>query len=360
MEYSDEKKESMKSAYKSYVLRKVLFVLVLVSVVVICAGVSLTLGSRNIDFFEAYRLLFQHILGATYEQGSTIWWDDFVVWEVRLPRILVAVVAGAALAVAGAVIQSIVKNPLADPYTTGISSGAVFGVALAMSLGFVVIQGTGGSIAVTINAFIFGMIPAVVIILVSRFRNSTSVTIILAGIAMSYLFSALGTLVMLMSSEEDLHGIYLWQIGTLQYVEWSTLPVMTVCTIAGSLLCVLIANKLNILSAGDATAKSLGLDTDGLKTLCLLVVSLMTASVVSYVGIIGFLGLVAPNVVRLVLGADNRYIIPASMMVGAAFLVFTDTLSRLITSVEVPVGVVMAFIGGPIFLLIILLNKRGV
>ncbi len=357
---SSVNKETMKTEYQRYILKKVLFVIILLLCVFVCAGVSLTLGGRNIDFFEAYGLLFDHLLGATYEQGTSIWWDDFVIWDVRFPRILVAIVVGATLAVSGAVIQSMVKNPLADPYTTGISSGAVFGVAIAISLGFSVVQGTGGNLAVTINAFVFGMIPAAVIILISRFRNSSSATIILAGIAMSYMFSALCTLVMLMSSTEDLQSIYLWQIGSLDNTQWSSLPLMAITTVVGTAICILVSNKLNILSTGDTTAKSLGLDTDGLKTFCLLVVSFMTATVVSYVGVIGFLGLVAPNIARLILGSDNRFIIPASMLVGAAFLVLTDTISRLIVTTTVPVGVVMSFIGGPIFLIIILLNKKGV
>lgn len=355
-----QENESFKGQYRTYVLRKILFILLFLTLVFFCSGVSLTLGGRDIGFFESFKLIIDHILGNTYETGSEIWWDDFVLWTVRLPRILTAVVVGAALSVCGTVIQSIVKNPLADPYTAGISSGAVFGVSVAMSMGFVIVQGSGGDAGSILNAFIFGLIPAGVIIAVSRFRNSTSATIILAGIAMSYLFSALSTLIMITSSAETLQSIYLWQIGSLERATWSTLPFMTLVTAIDTIVCMLVSNKLNVLSSGENTARSLGLDTDGLKTLCLVVTAFMTAAVVSYVGIIGFLGLVAPNIVRLVLGSDNRFIIPASILVGASFLVLADTLSRLIVTANIPVGVVMSLIGGPIFLAIILLNKRGI
>ena len=350
---------SFKDQYKHYVLRKILFIAIFFSLLIICSGISLTLGGRDIGFFQSFSILWDHLLGKTYVLGSDAWWDDFVLWTVRLPRIVTAIVVGAALSVCGVVIQSIVKNPLADPYTTGISSGAVFGVSVAMALGFTVIQGDGGNTGTFLNAFIFGIIPALMIIAITRFRNSTSATVILAGIAMSYLFSALSTLIMITSSAETLQNIYLWQVGSLENIKWSSLPFLTTITVVGTVACILLSNKLNVLSAGENTAKSLGLDTDSLKTICLLITAFMTAAVVSLVGIIGFLGLVAPNMVRLALGSDNRYTIPASMLVGASFLVLADTISRLIVTANVPVGVVMSFIGGPIFLCIILLSRRG-
>lgn len=296
-------------------------------------------------------------MGATYELATPEWWDDFVVWDIRLPRVLVAIVAGMALSVCGAVIQSMVKNPLADPYTTGISSGAVCGVAVAMVLGLTV-SPSDSNMGVLINAFLFGMIPAGVIILISRGRNVSPATVILCGIAMSYLFSAMSTLLMLVSDSETIANIYKWQIGSLDGVTWDTLPLMTVFTVGGCVTSLVLARRLNILSTGDANAKSLGLDVDAIRTICLIVTSLVTASVTCYIGIISFLGLVAPNLTRMIIGSDNRYLVPASMLAGAAILLLADTASRLITSVNVPVGVVMAFVGGPVFLAIILLNRK--
>ena len=351
--------EAAKAEYHRYIFRKILYIVALVVAVVVCAGYSITLGGRDIGFLDVYGLLWDHLMGATYDLGTTEWWDDFIVWEIRFPRVLVAIVAGMALSVCGAVIQSMVKNPLADPYTTGISSGAVCGVAIAMVLGLTV-SPSDSNMGVLINAFLFGMIPAGVIIFLSRGKNVSPATIILCGIAMSYLFSAMSTLLMLVSDSETIANIYKWQIGSLDGVSWDTLPLMTFFTVAGSITALFLASRLNILSTGDDNAKSLGLDVDSIRTVCLIVTSLVTASVTCYIGIISFLGLVAPNLTRMIIGSDNRYLVPASMLAGAAILLLADTAARLITSVNVPVGVIMSFIGGPVFLAIILLTRKEV
>ena len=351
--------DTAKSEYHAYIFRKFLYIVGLLAAVIVCAGYSITLGGRDIGFFEVYRLIFDHLMGATYELASPEWWDDFIVWDLRLPRVLVAIVAGMALSVCGAVIQSMVKNPLADPYTTGISSGAVCGVAIAMVLGLSV-SPSDSNMGTLINAFLFGMIPAGIIILLSRGKNVSPATIILCGIAMSYLFSAMSTLLMMVSDAETIANIYKWQIGSLDGVTWNTLPLMTFFTFAGSVTALILAKRLNILSTGDANAKSLGLDVDGIRTICLIITSLVTASVTCFIGIISFLGLVAPNLTRMVIGSDNRYLVPASMLAGAAILLLADTASRLITTVNVPVGVVMSFIGGPVFLAIILMSRKEV
>ncbi len=352
-------REDYKKGYHSYILRKILYILILLAVVIICAGYSITLGGRDIGFFDVYTILFEHILGAHYEVGTPEWWDDFAVWDIRLPRVLVAIVAGVALSVCGTVIQSMVKNPLADPYTTGISSGAVFGVAIAMALGFTA-SASDSDLGVLLNAFIFGMIPAGVIVLLSRGKNMSPATIILCGIAMSYLFSAMSTLIMMVSDAETIANIYKWQIGSLEQTTWDSLPIMTGVTAMGTVVSLILASRLNILSMGDNNAKSLGLDVDGIRTICLLITSLVTAAVTSYIGIISFLGLVAPNLTRYVVGSDNKFLVPAAMMTGAAILLLADTVSRVVTTISIPVGVVMSFVGGPIFLLLIVLNKKEV
>lgn len=353
-----DSREGMKRAYRAHITSKIFFVLFLLLSVIVCAGVSLTLGERGLTFLEVYRILFEHISGTTHQMGTDAWWDDFIVWNVRLPRILVAILAGSGLAVCGAVMQSMVKNPLADPYTTGISAGAILGVSVAIALGFSIVK--GGSLGVILNAFIFGMIPAAVIILISRISKMGPATIILAGIAMTYFFSALSTLIMLTSSAETIHTVYLWQIGSLNNMQWSSVNMMAPLVILGSVVSFLLSKKLNVLSLGESSAKSLGLDADGLRSLCLIIVSFTAAAVVSFVGVIGFLGLVAPNMVRYVLGSDNKYLIPASILSGSAILLFADTISRLITTPEIPVGIVMSFIGGPVFLLVILLSRNRV
>ncbi|MDR0524115.1 MAG: iron ABC transporter permease [Candidatus Methanoplasma sp.] len=351
---------AFRDGYRRYTARKLLFIACIALGIFIVSGVALTIGGRDIGFFQVYGIALDHLGGATYAQGSSEWWDDYIVWNIRLPRIAMAIVAGAGLAVGGAAMQAVVKNPLADPYTTGISSGAVFGVAVALVLGFSASSGFGGY-GLVVNAFLFGLIPAGAIIFISRFSSASPVTIILAGIALSYLFTALSTLLLVTANTETLQQAYLWQIGTLQGAVWSDLPLMAAATLAGSVFMMLSTKKLNLLTLGDDSAKSLGLDAEGFRMLILVALSMMTASVIGFTGIIGFVGLVSPHIMRIFLGSDNRYILPASAMFGALFLLAADLASRmLIYPGEIPVGIVMSFVGGPLFLLLIITSKKGV
>ena len=348
-----------KKDYRQFIFRKTLYLVVMLLVMFVCMGVSLTIGPRDLSFSEVYKILWDHICGATYELASTEWWNDYIVIEERMPRVVIAVVAGIGLALCGVVMQGIVKNPLADPYTTGISSGAVFGVSVSMVLGLQVGAANTGY-GTLLNAFVFGMVPAFIIMLLSRMRNSTPATIILAGIAMSFLFSALSTLLVIISDAETVHNIYKWQIGSLSGVTWDTFPLMAAVVVLGSIISLVLSNRLNVLALGDDSARSLGLDAKKLRIVCLIIISLVAASVCCYLGIIGFVGLVAPNITRMIMGSDNKFLIPASMMCGATILLFADTVSRYITFADVPVGVIMSFIGGPLFLILIILNKKGV
>ncbi len=254
--------------------------------------------------------------------------------------------------------QSIMKNPLADPYTTGISSGASFGATLAMTMGVTV---AGGSAGLIINAFVFSLIPAAIIILVSGMKGATPTVMILSGIAVMYIFNAFTTLFMLLADPEDLAAVYSWQVGSLGRSSWDYIPIMTAVTAVGVLALQFLAGKINVLTTGDDNAKSLGVEAGKLRIFCLIVVSLVTASVVSFTGIIGFVGLVCPHVVRIFLGSDNRYLIPASALFGVVLVLVSDVVGRtLLYPTVLQVGVVTAFIGGPMFLyLIIKANRRA-
>ena len=352
-------KQGLRDEYRRYTVHKILFVAGLAATIILVSGYALTLGDRSIGFWQVYEVLIDHLAGAQYEPGSSSWWDDYIIWNVRLPRILVAAVAGAGLAVGGAAMQTAVRNPLADPYTTGISSGAVLGVSVALVLGFSLNSSTG-SYGIVINAFVCGLIPAVIIILISRFTATSPATLILAGIAMSYLFNALSTLLLVGASAETIQEAYLWQIGTLQNVTWNDLPIMFWITLVGSLFLMGATKKMNLLSLGDDNAKSLGLNAENFRLIVLVLLSVMTAAVIGFIGIIGFIGLVSPHIVRLILGTDNRYVLPASAFFGATFLLLADLIARTVISPgEIPVGVVMSFLGAPIFLALILHNKKG-
>ena len=333
--------------------RKVVFVVVCLIAVVLVAGLAMTIGSYNIGFWESYEVAWNHICGNITDVSK-----DYVVWKVRMPQIVAGIIAGAGLAICGTVMQGTMKNPLADPYTTGISSGAAFGATIAMVLNFSVL---GNGYAIVGNAFIFSLIPMAIIMLISATRRASPTMIILSGIAVMYIFNAMTTVLMLMADPDDLADVYSWQVGSLGNSRWENNLIMAVFVIAGLIAMELLSNKINILAAGDDTAKSLGINADHLRLLCLLIVSLTAAAVVSFTGIIGFVGLVCPHICRIFVGSDNRVLIPASAAFGAALMIVSDLIGRTVIAPAVlQVGVITAFIGGPMFIYLLMREKKDV
>ena len=270
---------------------------------------------------------------------------DFFIWNSILPRIVVAIVAGASLAIAGAMMQSIVANPLADPYTTGISSGASFGAVAAIIAGMT-FTSVAGEYGIVTNAFLGALIPAFGVIIISRFVRSSPVTMILIGIAFSYIFNALTTLMMITADEDDLQSAFLWQIGSMNGMIWSDVPIMLIVCFIGSTFILLSSNKLNLMMMGEDNAKCLGLNVSQFRTVCLFLLALMTASVISFTGIIGFVGLIVPHIIRMIIGSNNRFVLLGSSVLGPLILLTADLASRLLSvEGEIPVGVIMSFVG---------------
>lgn len=330
------------------------FVLVCLVVIILAAGYSLTIGTYPIGFFESYDILWNHILGN--EPADTA--KDYMIWDLRMPRIIFAVFGGAALAVAGVVMQSILKNPLADSYTTGVSSGAGFGATLAMTTGIAL----GSMAGVVVYAFIFSLIPTFVIIAISKLSNASPTTMIMAGIGTMYIFNAMTTVMMLWADPNALQSIYAWQVGSLSNanVNLDNIPIIVTASLVGILIIWLCASRINVLATGDESAKALGIDADKLRIILLLITGILAASIVSFVGIVGFIGLVSPHIVRMFIGADNRFLIPASAIFGGMIMLVADQIGRVALDTPLPVGVVMAFIGGPVFLWLILRRNKEV
>lgn len=353
--YDDKLDDGSLKDYERYISRKWMFILVCILAVIAVAGVALTIGEYPIKFFETYSYIWDHLMGNITDETSTA---DYVIWERRLPRVFTGILAGIGLAVAGVVMQSILRNPLADPYTTGISSGASFGASLAMGLGLSV--ATAGY-AVVLNAFIFALIPMAMIIAVSKMRSASTTTIVMAGIAVMYIFNAMTTVIRLWVNPETQASLYAWTVGSIDGSSWDRVAIMFVFVLIGTIALQLMAKRLNVLSAGDESARSIGVDPDKMRILSLLVVSLLSAGIVSFTGLIGFIGLVCPHIVRLFIGSDTRYLIPASAVFGAALLIFADIVGRVIISpATLQVGVITAFIGGPLFLYLIVKQKKEV
>ena len=351
-----------KEIYRKSIYVKLCVILAFSLLAVILFFLSLSVGTRDLSIGQVYSILLEHISGSVYDPvlQYELWYDDNIVWNYRLPRALFAIIAGAGLSVAGATMQSVMKNPLADPYTTGISSGALLGVSLSLVLGFNVGSGGLDGYGTVINSMIFAMVPVGIIYMLSPIMKSPA-TLILAGTAVSYLFSSITSIILVTNSEESLTSVYQWQVGSFTDLSWDAIPIPFVVCLVGSVMLFLMSGKMNLMSLDDKDAKALGLDGEKLRLICLIVLSFMVSSIISFVGIIGFVGLIIPHVVRLTIGSDNRFVIPASVCIGAAFLLGCDIISRAIdVSSTVPVGVVTAFIGSPIFLYLIIRGKRDI
>ncbi|MDO5853408.1 MAG: iron ABC transporter permease [Thermoplasmata archaeon] len=361
--------------YKSYRHAKSLFLLGFLVLFVVMVAVDLGVGNYSISFLDVYTILIEKIYGwfagvLNLIPGVSIATDlgwiagmpngqisESVVWDQRMPRILAAIIVGVGLAVAGAAMQSMLKNPLADPYTTGISSGAAFGATIAITLGIYIIPGDAGII---VNAFVFGMIPALVILALSRFRRPSPAMMILAGTSLMYIFNALQQFFMLVTDPNSSQQVLAWTTGSITSVVWSDIPLMLVLVALGMVAIQFLSRTLNAMNSGDAYAKSLGIDVDRFRIIVLLLVSLIAAGIVSFTGIIGFVGLVAPHIARIFIGSDNRYLVPASALLGAVLMLFADVVAHQIVSFDLPIGIVTSVIGGPVFLFLILRQKKEV
>ena len=346
--------EDLIENYRFQLFKKTMLLVVSIACLLLTIGLLSMSAYDNITLWQAYEVIINHILGNEYEFRSELWWADRTIWYSIIPRVLAGILAGMSLAAAGTLMQSLMKNPLADPYSTGISSGACFGAIAAMVTGLTITASQNGTV---ISAFIGAMIPVAIIIVISKKMDVSPATLILIGTAISYFFNSMVTYMMVITDAETLQNAYIWQIGTLDNVQWESIPLIATITLIGSVIVMFLSKTLNVMSLGDASAKTLGLDVEKVRTFCLLVMAVMTASIVCFTGTIGFVGLVAPHVVRMIIGSDNKFVIPISMTFGALLLVFADYVAFSI--VGLPVGLITSMIGSPIFLLLILWQRKG-
>lgn len=314
---------------------------------------TLGVGTYRIGEWDAIVVFFQHIAGNVTDVRA-----DHYIWDIRAPRAAAAILMGAGLAVGGVVMQNLLRNPLAEPYTMGVSSGAMFGVTLSIGLGISVFPFLGQNVATMVNAFLFSLIPVAIIVAISAFKKVTSAMMILTGIAVMYLFSSVNQIVLTTSSSETMTEIYSWTIGTLARADWENIPIIAVVSVVLSLVIYAMSRRLDLMYSGDRSAQSLGLRAGAFRILMLALVSFLTATLVCCTGTIGFVGLVAPHVARIFVGSGNRYLLPASVAFGVAFLLVADTIAKMVSTGGLPVGVISSLVGGPLFLYILIRQRR--
>ena len=343
----------IKEKYKKYLGRKILFIFSSLVLLFIVFGISASLGSAHITIWESYSAVF-HRFFPSYFHSS--WLADVCLWNIRLPVILMGIAGGFGLGIAGCVMQAVLKNPLASPYTLGISAGAGFGASLAILSGAGIIA---GEYIIMGNAFFFALLCTFVIIGLASAKGATPETMILAGIALMYLFSAMTTLLAYFADPEAVKEAIFWMVGSLGKATWFKLSLVFIVLACCVPLLIWKSWDLNVMAAGDETAQSLGVKVKRVRIFTMSISALLIASIVCFTGTIGFIGLVAPHMCRMVIGGDNRFLLLGSGVVGAVLLLSADTVARtIIAPILIPVGVMTAFMGVPLFLYLILRGRR--
>ncbi|MFP3975060.1 MAG: FecCD family ABC transporter permease [Dehalococcoidia bacterium] len=344
-----------KEIYSKLNARKVLFVIIGLSGLVALTLVAASIGSADLGAGNLARALAARIfpfldIGVSDKV-------DAIFWDIRLPRIVMGIIAGAGLAVSGTAMQGIMRNPLVSPFTLGISSAAAFGASIAIVLGV----GMVGSekYIITTNAFVFAVLAMFLVYGLARIRGMRPETLILSGIALMYFFSAATSVLQYIATEEEVHAVVHWLFGTLTGASWENILVVFIIFACCLPFLIKYSWDLNAMIAGDEVATTLGVNTRRVRIVCMVLATLVTAGIICFTGIIGFVGLVAPHITRMMIGADHRFLLPCSCILGALLLLGADTLGRTaFQPVIIPVGIVISVIGVPFFLYLILRTRR--
>ncbi len=353
-------------------LRKKLLFIIIASVILVCVAiVSLGIGAVNISVSDTISAI-AHAISPSDFAGPENEWYSTILFQGRLPRIVLAITAGASLAVAGAVMQGTLRNPLVSPFTLGVSSAASFGATMSIVYGASVFgalyyaQVSVGKYAISFStvstmifSFVVGMISISLVLILGRRKDTSKSTIILGGVVIGYLFQAGVTFTKYISNDEALRDITLWLMGGTWNASWGSMIILVPIILIALIVLEGMSFKINTLSAGDDVASNLGIDVNKLRRDSLILSTFITSVCIAFTGIIGFVGLMAPHICRMFIGNDCRYLIPASAVAGALVLLASDTVARIIIAPsQLPVGIIMYLIGGAFF--IWLISKKNV
>ncbi|NLK26379.1 MAG: iron ABC transporter permease [Euryarchaeota archaeon] len=342
--------------YEKYTSKKTVFLIISAIGLLVLALVSVSVGSVSIPFEEVIHTLF-----GSGEEYRTI------IWNIRLPRVITGIIAGAALAIAGTVMQCVLHNPLASPYTLGLSQAAAFGASFAIVMfGAGTMQSSSSAAVivnnpyiVTISAFAWALLGTGIIVVLSVLTRVSPEAMILAGVAIGSIFSAGITAVQYFADHVQLASMVYWTFGDLGRSNWNQVWILLAVALPTIVFFMINRWNYNAIEAGEETAKSLGVNVSGARIGGMILSSLLAAVVVSFMGIIGFVGLLAPHMIRRLIGGNHRYLIPGSAIWGAAILMGSDTLARTVVSpLILPVGIITSFMGGPLFIYLLIRGYR--
>lgn len=344
---------SVSSEYRNYAAKRagLLFSGTLLLLFIFCF--ASTIGATEMSLFDSLTALLSPIFPEIADSHNAA-----VLWHLRFPRLITGVLAGIGLGISGVIMQAVTRNPLVSPFTIGLSPAAAFGASIAIFFGF---QAVGfGSLTIIVNAFFMAICCAALVFFLSNIRGASPETIVLAGIAISYFFSALTAILQFFASEEQLSQMVNWTFGSLSRTDWQSISIIFFILVILIPIIVKLSWDLNaMMLVDDTTAKSFGISVKQIRIVAMMAASLITATIISFTGIIGFVGLVAPHIARFIFGGDHRVIIPATAIIGAILLIVADIAGHvLIPPIIIPIGIIISFVGVPMFLWILLMKKQ--
>ncbi len=333
------------AAYRRILVRRSLLLLLLLAVILASIVADFMLGPSGLGVRE--------LMAALFDPAGADRVTRVIVWDVRLPYALMAVAVGIALGLAGAEMQTILNNPLASPFTLGLSSAAALGASLAMVFN-IGIPGIPTGWIVAGNAFVFAMLSALMLDLVARWGGMNTSGVVLFGIAMVFSFNALVSLVQFMASAEALQGLVFWTMGSLSRATWPTVGALLLAFVLILPFSIRNSWRLTAMRLGEDRAMSFGIDVRRVRLTSLVRISILSALAVAFVGTIGFIGLVAPHIARRLFGEDHRFYLPGSALVGGVILSLASIASKnIVPGLTVPVGIVTSLVGIPFFLAVV-------
>lgn len=328
------------------------------ALLVVSAIVSLSLGSAQLPLLQVWRILLDQVpfIGEQIQADWPAGWEQIIL-QVRFPRVVLALLVGACLSVSGAGYQGVLRNPLADPYTLGVASGAAVGAAFLILFGWHYVL--FGQWMIPVAAFITGLISLMLVFRLANIQGKFQMeTLILSGVVIQAFLGAMVSFMVSMS-DDVVNEIVFWMMGSLSMRSWAFSGMLLPYLMIGMLFLLRYSTALNLFALGERQASHMGVDVERTKRIVLIASTLMAAAAVSITGIIGFVGLVIPHMIRLLTGPDYRLIIPLSALFGGIYVLWADTLARMVLSpTEIPLGVVTAFLGAPFFAYLLQRNKR--
>ncbi|MDR0887827.1 MAG: iron ABC transporter permease [Candidatus Methanoplasma sp.] len=350
----DDTDDSSYSKYKGYIRHKILFLAACLVILFVIVLISVSIGVIDIPFLDVLKYLF------TFDTDG----NGRIIWDIRLMRVVACILVGAGLAVAGVVMQCILRNPLASPYTLGLSSAAAFGASFA-----IVFLQAGSSITssisisnpyiVTISAFAFSLLATGIILLLTKVTRVTAETMVLAGVAISAIFAAGLSFMQYIATDSQLANIVSWSFGDMGRATWDWNIIVFAVLLPVALYFLYKRWDYNAMEAGEETAKGLGVNTERERIIGMVLAALVSSVIVSFFGIVAFIGLLGPHIARMIIGGDHRYLIPAAIILGAIILLISDIVGmNVIYPVVIPVGIITSVLGGPLFIYLLIRRYR--